>query len=330
MTEPFTDQIVHPSAWTVASVGGREGLTQVLDAEKLAAIDEILAQTRHRHPQEVTREEFSHPALDPWLADVFDLIQHGRGAIIISGIARDRYSEEDFERIYCGFGTHWGIAAVQSALGDKLGRVTFTPIGPDNPTGRAYRSNEELYLHTDNYEIVGLMCVEKAPIGGFSRLASALAVHNEIAATRPDLLPPLYEGFYYASREAANTNKPVTDYKIPVFCNVDGVVSCRYTREFIYRAGEKLGGLPPQLAEALAYFNEIADRPEFRVEFTLEPGEMLIINNYTTLHSRTNFQDSPTQKRNLLRLWLDVPGGRAVIPEYQQVAAAYQAKPAAA
>ncbi len=330
MTPVHEAQIDHPSAWTAAGVGGRDGLTYRLTDTQLAAIDELLAVTAHLAPQEVTREQFSHPELDAWLAATFELIQDGRGAIIISGITRERYSDEQMERIYWGFGTHWGIAAVQSALGDKLGRVTFTPIGPDNPTGRAYRSNEELYLHTDNYEIVGLMCLQKAATGGYSRLASSIAVHNEIAEKRPDLLPALYEGYYYASREAAATDKPVTDYKIPVYCNVDGVVSCRYTREFIYRAGTSLGGLPVDLKEALDYMNEIADRDDMRLHFTLEPGEIMIINNYTTLHSRTNFADSPDRKRNLLRLWLDVQGGREVIEPFLSSAKAYQAKPAAA
>lgn len=330
MTPVFEGQIDHPSAWTAASVGGREGLTYRLTGAQLAAIDELLAATAGLAPQAVTRAEFTHPALDAWLAEVFERIQNGLGAIIISGIDRDRYSDEQMERIYWGFGTHWGIAAVQSALGDKLGRVTFTPIGPENPTGRAYRSNEELYLHTDNYEIVGLMCLQKASEGGYSRLASSIAVHNEIAATRPDLLPALYEGYYYASREAAATDKPVTDYKIPIYCNIDGVVSCRYTREFIYRAGTTLGGLPDDLGQALDHLNAIADRDDMRLHFTLEPGEIMIINNYTTLHSRTSFEDGPDQKRSLLRLWLDVPGGREVIEPFMSAAKAYRTKPVAA
>lgn len=323
MTVEYAPIITDASAWTAESLGGRDGITYTLTAAQIAAVDELLVKTRHMGPQEPTREDFSHPDLDGWLAEVFETIQHGRGAIIIKGIDPTKYSYEDMERIYLGFGTHWGVAAVQSALGDRLGRVTFTPVGPDNPTGRAYRSDEELYLHTDNYEIVGLMCLQKAPEGGFSRLASSVAIHNAIAATRPDLLEPLYEGFYYASREAAKSGKPVTDYKIPVYCYIDGKLSCRYTREFIYRAGEAMGGLPPRLTEALDYLNEIADRPDMRLHFTLEPGEMMLINNYTTLHSRTNFKDTPEQKRMLLRLWLDVPGGRPVLPSFMSSATDY-------
>jgi hypothetical protein len=38
----------------------------------------------------------------------------------------------------------------------------------------------------------------------------------------------------------------------------------------------------------------------------LEPGDMQLCNNYTILHSRTEFRDGPEphQQRHLLRLWL--------------------------
>lgn len=325
MTEIYRQIIDHPAAWTNRSLGGRDGLTFRLNPLHLEAIDEVLARTRHIRPQAVTRSEFDHPVLDPVLAQFREEILHGRGAVIISGLTRDRYSEEDFERVYCGFGTHWGKAVVQSALGDKLGRVTFTPVGPENPTGRAYRSNEELTLHTDANEIVGLMCVQKAKSGGHSQIASSLAIHNEILRTRPDLLEPLYEGYYYASRENAKSGKPVTDYKIPIFCCVDSTVSCIVTGEFIQRAAEKLGvALPKGVAEGLAYFEAIAAREDIRVHFMLEPGEMVMFNNFTVLHARTAFQDGPGLKRNLLRLWLDVPDGRPVVPEFHMKAEEYR------
>ncbi len=38
----------------------------------------------------------------------------------------------------------------------------------------------------------------------------------------------------------------------------------------------------------------------------LQPGDMQLCNNYTTLHSRTEFTDGPEphQKRHMIRLWL--------------------------
>jgi hypothetical protein len=316
---------VHPGAWTRASLGGKQRLVMPLGRQELDAIDALLAGTRSLPAQSVSRADFDHPGLNGFLAAVLAELQRGRGAAVITGVTPERYSPEDFERIWFGFGTHWGRAVVQSALGDRLGRVRFTPVGPENPTNRAYRSNEELHLHTDTNEIVGLMCVEQAAEGGVTRLASSLTVHNEFLRTRPDLLAPLYEGYYQAAREAAKSAQPVTSYKIPVFCHESGVVSCMYSREFMLRAGELLGGMPRELKEALDLFNEIAERDDIRIDFTLEPGEMMILNNFTVLHARTAFRDSPARKRYLLRLWLDVPNGRPVAEAFHRKAEIYRA-----
>jgi hypothetical protein len=64
-------------------------------------------------------------------------------------------------------------------------------------------------------------------------------------------------------------------------------------------------------------FEEVTKRPEFMLEFTLQPGEMYFLNNYTILHARTAFDDGDVeedQRRHLLRLWLEAPGMRPVHP----------------
>ena len=52
------------------------------------------------------------------------------------------------------------------------------------------------------------------------------------------------------------------------------------------------------------------------LEFTLAPGEMYFLNNYTILHARTAFDDHEEEdrRRHLLRLWLEVPGMRPIHP----------------
>lgn len=319
MTEIYSTQIEHPGVWN-AKDSNKESFRRTLTEKELKAFDEVLAKTRNMRPQAVTREQFVHPDLSPLLSELFETIMHGRALVLVSGITHDRYSKEDFERIYWGIGTHLGIAAVQNPKGDRLGHVCFVPVGPDNPVNRAYLGNHELVMHTDTQELVGLMCVQKAKSGGWSSFVSALSLHNEFVAERPDLLPPLYEGFYFATHEASLTDRPVTPYKIPVFCNVDNHVSCVWKPPFLKRAGDLKGGLPKALEDAMAYMTELAERPDLKLTFMLEPGEMALWNNYTVLHSRTSYEDydDPKRKRHLLRLWLDVPNGRPVIPVYHR------------
>jgi hypothetical protein len=255
------------------------------------------------------------------LAEMRDRILNGKGVVILRGVTRERYSEEEFERIFWGFGTHWGSGAVQNGRGDKLGHVRFEA---NNPYNRGYMENSELVPHTDSYEIVGLMCVQQGASGGYSRLTSSLAMHNEIFAKRPELLEPPYRGFRNSVTEARGTDMAVTPFNVPIFARVGDVVSCLYTRRFIKSALETLDTtLPADLDEALNYFEHLADHEGFRLEFLLDPGEMLVWNNFTLLHSRTAFQDSETKKRHLLRLWLNVPDGRPVIPKFYTWADTY-------
>ena len=52
----------------------------------------------------------------------------------------------------------------------------------------------------------------------------------------------------------------------------------------------------------------------------LEQGDMQLLNNYVTLHSRTPFEDhdEPDRKRHLFRLWLAVPGSQPLPDDWKE------------
>ena len=319
---PFRNEITTPAAWTSRAIDGKAGLTQPLTQAQRAAFDMALARTRHLKPQQTTRDDFDHPEITALVAGLDQTIRHGRGAVLLSGLTRETCSEEDMERIYWGIGCCLGEPAVQSMLGDRLGHVQHVK---DDPVARGYRSNEELSPHTDSYRMVGLMCLQRAESGGLSRIVSSLSIHNEILATRPDLLAPLYEGYHYAVAEAQFSSQPVTDFKIPVFCCVDGIVSCCYVRSFMEQAAKIRGeSLPTRLVEALDYFDMISERDDVRAEFMLEPGEMLLWHNFQMLHARTAYRDSPASCRHLLRLWLKIENDRPIVSEILKRAKIYE------
>src|SRR5437763_650781 len=63
---------------------------------------------------------------------------------------------------------------------------------------RQYRTSQELRLHMDPAsDLMGLACVQDAKAGGESVITSAVAVHNAMQASRPDLLALLYRGFHW-------------------------------------------------------------------------------------------------------------------------------------
>lgn len=322
MTEICRTIIDHPSAWTPEGVGGKAGLERPLEPAHLAAIDELLARTAHKPALEVTKAEWSHPALAALFAELDRTIKAGRGLVIVTGLAPGRYDAEQFKRIYWGFGTHLGVAVEQSQWGDRLGYVQKEE---NDPTARGYRSQEEIGLHTDSFELAGLMCVQRAESGGVSSMASTMTVHNHLLRERPDLLPPLYAGFHYAIPELQHSSRPITAERIPVFTYVDGTLSCLYSGGFMQAAARKLGvPLPDGLEEALAYFRAVSLRPEVSLSFMLEPGEMMLWHNWTNLHARTAFENSARHTRLLLRLWMEVPGGRPTTRELRARGDAYR------
>jgi hypothetical protein len=321
MTDICLDFIDHPSAWRNDTLGGKDALTYRLIDTQLDAIDALLEQTRAKGLHDVEAPQFHHPAIDGTLAELYDTIMHGRGLVILSGLTRDRYSDEQLERIYWGIGTHWGRAAVQSVYGDRMG---YVQANDNDRFARGYRSSDELVFHCDTQELVGLACIQKAAEGGTSRMVSSLAVHNELLRLRPDLLPALYEGYYLAPPELQHSSRPVTDVKTPIFCYRDGLVSCTYAANFI-RSAAKLRdeALPDDLAEAIEVFDAIVADPALQLNMQLEPGEMMFWQNFTNLHARTAFVNSEELKRKLLRLWLIPNDPRPVDPRFFSRAEAY-------
>ncbi|MEI9964559.1 MAG: TauD/TfdA family dioxygenase [Caulobacteraceae bacterium] len=230
-------RIEHPSAWTNERIGGKAGLLLAIRPEHQDAVFDLLEKTRDIPTTEVRRADFRHPAVDALMKDVHDILMHGRGVVIVTGLDISGMPVEDVERIYWGLGTHLGSGCVQSPALDRIGHVRKA----DSPTPRGYLSSLELKPHTDAHEAMSLMSVRKSASGGESGLVSALAIHNAIQETRPELLAPLYEGYWYAMHETRQDQSPMSDSKIPVFCNVDGKVSCLINPFFMHVAARMRG-----------------------------------------------------------------------------------------
>lgn len=307
-------QIDEPCAWRGAGLG-KADFSIALQPEELAQIDRVLAKVEGRDVETLERTDFDTALL--WgLADrIRAELQTGRGVAVITGCAGRGYSADQLTAIYWGLGTLMGKPQTQSIFGERIAHVRRED---DNPTNRGYRSDRELTMHTDTTDIAGLLCLQSAKSGGVSQFVSAMALHNEIAANRPDLLPALYAGFNWHLGGEQNPGDPdITAYPIPIFANVDGKVCSRYLPGLLVKAATQMGGLPPDLKAAMDYLDALGRREDLMVQFTLEPGEMVFFNNFVVYHARTAFEDhpEPERRRDLMRLWLEVPGLRAYPPQ---------------
>jgi hypothetical protein len=319
MTAIGTSPIDHRMAWRGSEIKGKDDIAFDLTARHAAALEEVLQRINKTSAlSDIAPEDCRHPALDADLERVFNEIQEGRGIVIVRGIPVEHHSVEDVRRMFWALGAHFGRGVSQSALGDVLGMVRDETAPGEPESARGYTSRRELSLHVDLAQIVGLMCVRQAPAGGMSQYAAGLAIHDEIAATRPDLLPVLYRGFPYHRRGEEAPDQPcITPYDIPVFSVRDGRMSVFMVREIFNAAFRELKrAFTPEEIDAIDTFRATAQELQF--ETRLEAGEATFLNNYTVMHARSEFEDwdEPERKRLMLRLWLDAERKRRpVVPE---------------
>ena len=306
------------SAWKPADFPTPDAYSFTLTERHFAAFDAALAVNRRagRGTEDVTVDDF---ALAPIADDVVawrDEVLRGRGFIVLREFPRDRYTEDDLGMLFFGLGTHFGRAVSQSSMGDRLGHVV--DVGGKDRRERAYRNSRELTLHTDRADVVGMLCLRKAVEGGLSGYASVHTIYNEMLASRPELLEPLFAGFPYHRRGEEAAGEPaITPYRVPVLSETEGALSTVWLRAYIEMAAKELGTpLSDEELAALDYFEEVGRRDDVQLRFMLESGHAIFFNNCTMLHNRTSFEDDPdpARKRHLLRLWLMLDGGRPLVP----------------
>jgi hypothetical protein len=144
-----------------------------------------------------------------------------------------------------------------------------------------------------------------------SKIASTVAIHNEMLRRRPDLLDVLYHP-YPRSRLGEEKGGGETVYMLPIFGLREGHFTSHYSRTYI-EAAQKLAHVPrltAQQIEAIDLLAEIAEAFCYRMHF--QPGDMQFLNNHVIYHARDAFADDAGagRFRRLLRLWLAVPNSR--------------------
>lgn len=301
--------------WLGADLQGSNAWVHVFDAAEIAEIEAALAHAKAsgRALKELTRDDFPLPTLAALLARMQTELEDGCGLQLLRGLPTEVFDKDALRLIYWGIGLYVGTAVSQSKRNDYLGDVRDLGTGLDGPKFRGYTSNGELTYHSDAADVTGLLCLRPAKAGGLSRVVSSVAIHNEILATRPDLLEILYQPYPWSMQGNELPGAPA-HYLEPIMAVEEGYFACRYTRTHI-RSAEMMADLPgltPEQSEALDLIDEICTRPAFQLTLMFEPGDMLFVNNLLTLHTRTAFEDFPQadRKRHLLRLWLSMPNGR--------------------
>lgn len=287
-----------------------------LSARALAEVDAAVEQIRLRKVtlQTIEQEDFRVPSFAKDVADLRRRLDDGLGLIVIRGLRLERWSPEEIEMVYWGFGNYLGRVMRQNLRGERLDKVKN--LGETNVTDpyRIIETNQHFQPHTDNGMLeprpphyLGLMCIRNADNGGESLLISAYSIHNTIRTERPHYLPRLYQPF--AIEPPVEQRLPGREplWRKPVFEWDGRDLTIHYIR-YLMDPGMVRAGTPPSAAETeiLDYIDSILRRDELLFQYQLKPGEILIENNLRNLHGRTAFEDQAAagKGRELRRIWL--------------------------
>ena len=256
---------------------------------------------------ELGREQFPLPTLSAEIAGWADELRSGRGFLLVRGLPVDRWGEADSSVAYWGLGQHLGAPGAQNPDEELLGHVMDMGEEADDPFVRRYRTSGDIAYHCDLADVVGLLCLRPAILGGASRIVSSVSVYNELLRRRPDLVARLFEPFCLDTRnESGMPYVPVEPCRF-----ADGTLRTFYHSDY-FRSAPRHADVPDltqRELELLDLYEEIGASPELYFDMSFEAGDIQLISNHFTLHARTAYEDDPepSKKRHLLRLWLSLP-----------------------
>jgi Taurine catabolism dioxygenase TauD, TfdA family len=293
-------------AWKRGQLSAADWLVAV-PAACAAEFDEIARAARgHDGPLaglEPSRLEL--PACAAVMARMRAKLVDGPGFAVLDRVPVERYRREEGQAIGWVLANLVGRVVAQKRDGTRLYDVRDTGRKPGHGVRRSI-TNLEQEFHTDGPwlpltpSFVGLYCLEPAAEGGMSRCASLVSVEY-VLRDRPDLLERLRQPFWW-DRQAEHAPGEVAYSRAPVYWDGGGIFA-RYYDDYV-RNGHALAGeaLDEAGTAALAAMREAIEAEESWIEFHLERGQFLYLNNRQIAHSRTAFRDDDA-RRHLMRFW---------------------------
>lgn len=306
MNTPALIPIHHPSAWYARDLAPHPERWQLRMPQPV--LDELRAEAARMDRSSVgavTRHAVDRSRLaqaSAFFAGIEKEVMLGRGFVLLRGL--DPALDDGMLRA-----CYWiminllGRPVSQNSYGELLCEVKDLGAKLGEARVRGYMTNADLKFHTDRAAMVGLLCLQRARSGGMSRISSAVTVFNQLIQERPDLVPVVAHGLNYMSVEEGGD---ISVKRVPIFDMQEGALSCRYSRNTLSTAILKGAPYTEAEKESLEVIDSITDRPELCLEMMMERGEIQLVNNFTTLHARTDFEDSPEPERRrcLARAWI--------------------------
>lgn len=269
--------------------------------------------------EELEAEDAALALLAPRLERVRHDLEHGSGASLVRAL--EPVDDEDLlARAFWLLALHLGTPLSQSADGARLLHVRDEGFAPGDPRFRGPHSSRRLSFHTDRCDAIAFLCVRPAHSGGENHVLSSEALRDALRARHPAHAATLERDALPYLRHTIDPGNAQPYTRVPVFTEHEGRFAASLLRVLVDRADASpdAPNLTVDQRAALDALEEVAEDPALYASFRLESGDVLLLNNWTTFHRRTAFEDDPdpARRRHLLRIWLSTPNSRALDPRF--------------
>jgi alpha-ketoglutarate-dependent taurine dioxygenase len=322
-TDIFDRPIAGRLAWTRSEV--RDGDFRVVLSPQARAELLDAARTLRRQPVPLFAlrpDSFALPACRAAMEEVRAILTDGLRFALLDRLPMEELALEEAKALYWMLASMLARPVAQKLDGTIIYDVHDTGQQALPGSGiRPDKTNIELQFHNDNAynaampEFVGLLCVRPAREGGLSRVMSFATAHNALRERHRDILPRLYQPFWFDRQREFHPGEPST-FAAPLFVRERERLRARLSLHQI-RGGYALRGegVDNETNAAIEAIAEVFTDSALQFDFRLQAGEIQFAANREIGHSRTEFRDhdDAERRRLLVRLWLRNEGAQGYI-----------------
>ncbi|WP_424102570.1 TauD/TfdA family dioxygenase [Moorena producens] len=290
-------QLKDPTLWSAHELLNSKYWNYHLTPAEVGEIEAAINTLKVSHSKAVSFNQ-----LKKTLTAILEELENGTGTVLLKGVPVDQYSEEELAEVYLILCQQMGIPIRQSNSDwdspsrEKSQFVTSIRAEADS-SQNGKQSNDAYKLHTDRYDVLSLLCVRQARVGGENRLASAVTIYNEMQRSHPGIAEDLFQGMpWLYDGEGGWISYPTWQIHKGKFTTQ---VSSTYP--YLSQLIEGAPRLTERHKEGLNLLQVIGS--QVGITLRLEPGDWLMVNNHVVYHARASWKiESGNYDRLLLRV----------------------------
>src|SRR3954469_22727351 len=310
-------------AWTGADVRDSDYRVALSDAARRELLEAVATLRRQPVPLLALRaDSLDLPACRANMEEVRAILTDGLRFALLDRLPMEQLALDEAKALYWMLSSMLARPVAQKLDGTIVydvhdsGRQALPGSGV-----RPDKTNIELQFHNDNSynflmpEFVGLLCVRPAKEGGMSRVMSFATAHNALRERHRDLLPRLYQPFWFDRQREFHPGEEST-FSAPLFIRDSERLHARLSLHQIRGGYAMRGGtMDNETTAAVEAIKDVFADESLQFHFRLQAGEIQYVANREIGHSRTEFRDHEDveRRRLLIRLWLRNDGAQGYI-----------------